>query len=94
MKKHHQLQVNSLMKRIQRDRDEQILHRQTDSKIMIQRNKNTLADIIERQQVETKNTIAFLRYVLGRRAISVIPRHEQSTLSHTMTNSSILDSSP
>lgn len=27
-----------------------------------------LADIIERQQIETKNTMSFLRYVLGKRA--------------------------
>ena len=56
------------MKRIQRDRDEQLIHRQTDSRVLIQRNKNMLADVIERQQIETKNTAAFLKYVLGQRA--------------------------
>lgn len=61
-------QLESLMKRIQRDRDEQLIHRQTDSRLIIQRNKNILADIIERQQIESKNTIIFLKYVLGRRA--------------------------
>ena len=27
-----------------------------------------LADVIERQQIETKNTVSFLRFVLGKRA--------------------------
>ena len=56
------------MKRIQRDKDEQLIHRKTDSKILIQRNKNILIDIIERQQVENKNTMNFLSYVLSKRA--------------------------
>ena len=43
------------MKRIQRDKNEQLIHRKTDSKILIQRNKNILIDIIERQQVENIN---------------------------------------
>lgn len=67
LRKRQQLSINSLMKRIQRDRDEQLIHRQTDSRVLIQRNKNVLADVIERQQVETKNTIIFLKYGLGKR---------------------------
>ena len=44
-----QLQVQNLLKRIERDRNEQIKHREHDSKILLQRNKNVMADIIERQ---------------------------------------------
>jgi hypothetical protein len=67
-RKQQQMKLNSLLRRIQRDRDEQLIHRQTDSRLLIQRNKNMIADIMERQQVESKNTIAFLKYALGRRA--------------------------
>ena len=40
--------LSTLQKRIQRDRDEQLAHRKTDSQTLIQRNKNVLIDIIER----------------------------------------------
>lgn len=43
-----QRQLNTLLKRVQRDRDEQLVHRQTDSRVLIQRNKNILTDIVER----------------------------------------------
>jgi hypothetical protein len=34
--------MNTLLKRIQRDRDEQLSHRKSDSQTLIQRNKNVL----------------------------------------------------
>ena len=37
--------MSNFLKRIQRDRDEQLSHRQQDSKILIQRNKNMLQDL-------------------------------------------------
>ena len=56
------------MKRIQRDRDEQLAHRQQDSQILIQRNKNMLQDIAKRHGLEEKKTVEFLKYALGNRA--------------------------
>lgn len=44
----HQHQVSSLIKRIQRDKDEQIKHRQIDSARLIQRNKNLVTDVMEK----------------------------------------------
>jgi len=38
--------MQSLLKRIQRDRDEQVMQRQADSMTLIKRNKNVLKDII------------------------------------------------
>lgn len=40
--------LNTLQKRIQRDRDEQLAHRKQDSATLIQRNKNVLIDILQR----------------------------------------------
>jgi hypothetical protein len=45
-----------------------------------------LADVVERQQIETKNTVNFLKFSLGKRAPkSEIIGHNQSV----MTNSKI-----
>ncbi len=68
------------MKRIQRDKDEQLIHRKTDSKILIQRNKNILIDIIERQQVENKNTMNFLSYVLSKRAPTIDYKYKEDLI--------------
>ena len=46
-KKQETFMINFL-RRVQRDRDEQLLHRQHDSKILIQRNKNMLRDMGKR----------------------------------------------
>ena len=46
------LTLQSLLKRIQRDREEQVKHRQQDSQRLIQRNKNLLQDILEKQATE------------------------------------------
>lgn len=60
--------LQTLQKRIQRDRDEQLAHRKTDSQTLIQRNKNVLIDIIERHQIESKRTSEFLKYALSSRS--------------------------
>lgn len=67
LRKQHHLQVRSMRQRIYRDRQEQLIHRQKDSQVLVQRNKNILADVLEQQQIETRNTQSFLRYALGRR---------------------------
>lgn len=41
-------QLQSLFKRIERDREEQVKHRQVDSQRLIQRNRNLLKDILEK----------------------------------------------
>ena len=61
------LTLQSLLKRIQRDREEQVKHRQQDSQRLIQRNKNLLQDILEKQATEQRRTFTFLRYALGKR---------------------------
>ena len=58
----------NFLKRVQRDRDEQLCHRQQDSKILIQRNKNMIRDMAKRHQTESKKTLEFLKYALGNRA--------------------------
>jgi hypothetical protein len=34
---------------------------------VLQRSKNLISDVVEKQHVETKNTVTFLKYVLGQR---------------------------
>ena len=51
-----QQSLQSLLKRIQRDREEQVKHRQIDSQRLIQRNKNLLQDILEKQGTEQRRT--------------------------------------
>jgi hypothetical protein len=55
----------ALLKRIQRDRNEQLKHRQQDSQRLIQRNKNILNDLLNKQTSETKRTLEHLRQTLG-----------------------------
>jgi hypothetical protein len=55
------------LRRIQRDREEQVKHRQKDSTRLIQRNKNLLNDILEKQATEQRRTENFLKYALGKR---------------------------
>lgn len=62
-----QLSLASLLKRIQRDRDEQLNHRQQDSERLIQRNNNLLKDIMNKQVQEHRRTEQFLKYALGKR---------------------------
>ena len=68
LKAKHKAFLNTLQKRIQRDRDEQLVHRKNDSQTLIQRNKNVLIDILERHAIETKRTSDFLKYALSFRS--------------------------
>lgn len=56
-----QLALAALLKRIQRDRNEQLKHRQQDSQRLIQRNKNILNDLLIKQNAETKRTLENLK---------------------------------
>ena len=56
-----------MLSRIQRDREEQVKHRQVDSNRLLQRNRNLLNDILEKQATEQRRTENFLRYALGKR---------------------------
>jgi hypothetical protein len=67
IKARHETALTALLKRIQRDRNEQLLNRQIDSKRMIQRNKNMIQHIIKGQDMEKKKTREFLHYSLGTR---------------------------
>ena len=49
-----QLAVAAMLKRIQRDRNEQLKHREQDSERLIQRNKNVRNDLLARQSAELK----------------------------------------
>ena len=51
-----QMALAALLKRIQRDRNEQLKHRQMDSQRLIQRNKNLLLDLLNKQNTETRRT--------------------------------------
>lgn len=55
----------ALLKRIQRDRNEQLKHRQKDSQKLIQRNRNILVDLLNKQNTEARRTNQFVQYTLG-----------------------------
>lgn len=65
LKHKQQLALAALLKRIQRDRNEQLNHRQIDSQRLIQRNKNILNDLINKQHQETKRTLEMLKKTLS-----------------------------
>ena len=67
LRQRQQNQLQTLLRRIQRDREEQVKHRQKDSMRLIQRNKNLLNDILEKQATEQRRTENFLKYALGKR---------------------------
>lgn len=67
IRKRQEIQMQSLLKRIRRDRDEQVKHRHMDSVKLIQRNKNVLKDVVNKQGTERRRTKEFLRYALGKR---------------------------
>jgi len=54
LKKLHVFQKESLMKRIRRDRDEQLLQRGKDVRKMVKRNKLELSELVEKQQMESR----------------------------------------
>jgi hypothetical protein len=65
MKVLHQQQMAALLKRIQRDRNEQLKHRQKDSQKLIQRNRNILVDLLNKQNTEARRTGQYVQYTLG-----------------------------
>lgn len=68
LRRRQQMALGALLKRIQRDRNEQLKHRQIDSQRLIQRNKNLLLDLLNKQSMETRRTNMFLRFALGARS--------------------------
>ena len=56
LRQKQQQALSALLKRIQRDRNEQLKHRQIDSQRLIQRNKNLLLDLLNKQNIETRRT--------------------------------------
>merc|ERR1711908_150682 len=63
-----------LKQRIQRDRGEQIRHRQTDSQRLIQRNKNLKADLAKKQHLEFCRAEAAIKSIMSQ------PDHAQRLL--------------
>ena len=59
-----QLALSALLKRIQRDRNEQLKQRQLDSQRLIQRNKNLLNDLLAKHAYETKKTTECVKQTL------------------------------
>eukprot|EP00929_Paragymnodinium_shiwhaense_P022188 TRINITY_DN1423_c0_g3_i1.p1 TRINITY_DN1423_c0_g3~~TRINITY_DN1423_c0_g3_i1.p1 ORF type:complete len:422 (+),score=132.17 TRINITY_DN1423_c0_g3_i1:118-1383(+) len=55
----------ALLKRIQRDRGEQIRHRQQDSQRLIQRNKNLKVDLMKKQHLEFQRADAAIRSIMS-----------------------------
>jgi hypothetical protein len=74
MRQQHQKALQALLKRIQRDRGEQIRHRQTDSQRLIQRNKNLKADLSKKQHLEFTRAHSAIRSILSQ------PDHAQKLL--------------
>jgi len=66
--------LNALLKRIQRDRGEQIRHRQLDSQRLIQRNKNLRADLEKKQHFEYLRAEAAIKSILSN------PEHAEQLL--------------
>mmetsp|Transcript_23396 Transcript_23396/g.59798 ORF Transcript_23396/g.59798 Transcript_23396/m.59798 type:complete len:408 (+) Transcript_23396:77-1300(+) len=64
----------ALLKRIQRDRGEQIRHRQTDSQRLIQRNKNLKVDLAKKQHLEFQRAEAAIKSIMSQ------PDHAQKLL--------------
>lgn len=65
LKNKHQLAMSALLKRIQRDRNEQLKQRQLDSQRLIQRNKNLLNDLLNKHSNEIKRTMECLKLTLA-----------------------------
>ena len=65
LRRTHKLALQALLKRIQRDRDEQLKHRQLDSERLIQRNKNLRNDLDAKQGTEAKNLLNDIKLNLG-----------------------------
>jgi len=64
LKNKQQLAMSALLKRIQRDRNEQLKQRQVDSQRLIQRNKNLLNDLLVKHTCELKKTMECVKQAL------------------------------
>lgn len=74
LRQQQQKALAALLKRIQRDRGEQIRHRQTDSQRLIQRNKNLKADLLKKQHLEFCRAEAAIKSIMSQ------PDHAQKLL--------------
>lgn len=74
LRSQQQKALQALLKRIQRDRGEQIRHRQVDSQRLIQRNKNLKADLSKKQHLEFQRAEAAIRSIMSQ------PDHAQKLL--------------
>jgi len=74
LRQQQQKALAALLKRVQRDRGEQIRHRQTDSQRLIQRNKNLKADLAKKQHLEFCRAEAAIKSIMSQ------PDHAQKLL--------------
>ena len=65
LRQQQQLALAALLKRIQRDRNEQIKHREVDSSRLIMRNRNVINGLIIKQNNEAKKTLKLVKETLG-----------------------------
>lgn len=68
IRKTHEFQKESIMKRIRRDRDELLVIRQRETENVIKRAKLQIKDIQEKHTVELKTLVDFMKFSLGKRA--------------------------
>jgi hypothetical protein len=69
LRKRQQMALATLLKRIQRDREEQLKHRFEDAQRLMKRNSNLLKDMLKKQSQEQRKTSQFLKYALGKREV-------------------------
>lgn len=65
IKQKQQLELQAMLKRIQRDRNEQIKHRQSESHKLLKRNNNIKNDLLQRQRLEQQRTVEENRLKMG-----------------------------
>ncbi|OMJ74556.1 hypothetical protein SteCoe_26487 [Stentor coeruleus] len=65
LRQQQQMALAALLKRIQRDRNEQIKHREMDSSRLIMRNRNIVNSLVIKQNAEAKKTLQQVKENLG-----------------------------
>jgi EF-hand domain pair len=65
LRQQQQMALAALLKRIQRDRNEQIKHREMDSNRLVMRNRNIINSLIIKQNTEAKKTLQQVKESLG-----------------------------
>lgn len=65
IKQKQQLELQAMLKRIQRDRNEQIKHRQSESHKLLKRNNNIKNDLLQRQRLEYQKSVEENRLQMG-----------------------------